>query len=88
MRRMSSREITEWMMFYQIEPFGSDTQYIGHAITASTVANSNRGKGKKAAKMEDFMPKFERKKAQTVEQQIQFAAALTAALGGKVRTDG
>lgn len=72
------------MAFYQVEPFGGETQYLGSAIVASTVANSNRGKGKKAAKMEDFMPKFERPKEQTVEDQIHFAAILTAALGGTV----
>jgi hypothetical protein len=88
LERMSSQELTEWLAFYTLEPFGGETQYVGHAITAATVANSNRGKGKKAAKVEDFMPKFGPKKAQTVEEQIQFAAMFTAAMGGTVDLGG
>lgn len=80
LRRMDSAELTEWMAFYQVEPFGWDAHAVGHAITAATVANANRGKGKKPARVEDFIPKW--KKPQTVEEQIQFAAMMTAALGG------
>ena len=79
---MDSRELTEWLAFYSLEPFGGDTRYIGHAITATTVANANRGKGKKPAKVEDFMPVFGGKREQTVDEQISFAAMMTAALGG------
>lgn len=79
---MSSAELTEWLAFYTIEPFGEDTQYLGHAITASTIANVNRGKHGKRYKPDDFMPKFKAKK-QTTQEQIAFAAALTQALGGE-----
>lgn len=81
LRRMDSKELSEWMAFYQIEPFGGDTGYIGHAITASTIANANRAKGHKPHKVEDFMPQFG-KREQTVDQQIRMAAMLTTALGG------
>ena len=77
--RMSSQEITEWIAFYSIEPFGQDTQYLGHAITAATIANVNRGKGQKAVKAEQFMPKFNSHE-QTVDEQIQIAQMITAAL--------
>lgn len=86
LRRMDSAELTEWMAFYNLEPFGGDTQFIGHAITAATVANANRGKGKKAAKVEDYMPKW--KRAQTLDEQIQFAAMMTVALGGQDMREG
>lgn len=75
------------MAFSKLEPFGSDASYIGHAITSATVANysPNRRRGSKALKPEDFMPKFvQGKKEQTVDEQIQFAAALTLAMGGTV----
>jgi len=85
LQRMSSAELTEWIAFYSLEPFGGDTQYIGHAITAATVANVNRGK-KKAAKVEEFMPKFEQK-AQTVDQQIQIAAMFASAGLGTLQED-
>ena len=72
------------MVFSQIEPFGADAGYLGHAITASTIANSNRQKGHKPYSAEDFMPKFEKKKEQSVEEMIQFASMFTVASGGKV----
>ena len=71
------------MVFSQVEPFGSDAGYLGHAITASTVANVNRPKGQKPYGAEEFMPKFKKKKAQSVEQMIQIASIFTAASGGE-----
>ena len=82
LRRMDSQELTEWVAFAGLEPFGGDTPFIGHAITASTIANTNRPKGKKAYKFEDFMPEW--KEPQTVEDQIAFATMLTLAMGGTV----
>lgn len=80
--RISSRELTQWAIYYQMEPFGSEVDLLGHAITSATVANAHREKGSKVFKPSDFMPKFDRK-AQTVEEQMQFAAMMTIALGGK-----
>jgi len=74
------------MAFYALEPFGGDTGYIGHAITASTVANVNRPKGKRPYKVDDFMPEFG-KKAQSVEQMLQVAQMFTIGLGGQDKRD-
>ena len=82
LRRISSRELSEWVEFYKLEPFGAEAGFIGHAITASTVANVNRPKGQRAYKADEFMPQFE-KEPQSVEQQLQFAAMFTAAMGGQ-----
>lgn len=79
---MSSREFSEWIEFYRLEPFGTDIDLLGHAITASVTANANRPKGHKAYRPEEFMPNFE-KREQTVDEQIQFAAMFTAAMGGQ-----
>lgn len=65
---MSGHELMEWMIFYQFEPFGVDAQFLGHAITSRTIANTNRAKGKRAYKVEDFMPKFQPKKKQSAEE--------------------
>lgn len=81
--RVSSRELTEWMLYYQIEPFGTEAAFMGHAITSSVVANANRKKGKKPFTPDDFMPRFERAKEQGIDQAIQFAAMMTAGLGGQ-----
>lgn len=80
--RISSKELTEWICFAQIEPFGSRAEYYGHAITAKTVADVNRPKGKNPYDIEEFMPKFEEKK-QTVEQMLMMAEIITAAMGGE-----
>lgn len=72
------------MAFSQLEPFGSEADYIGHAIVASTIANVNRGKNKKAYSIEDFMPKLGPKKEQTVEEMLQFAQMMTIGLGGTI----
>lgn len=82
MERMSSKEINEWMAFAQLEPFGSEAGYLGHAITAATVANSNRGKNQKAAKITEFMPKFG-KEEQGLDEMLSIAAMMTIGLGGQ-----
>jgi len=81
--RISSKELTEWMAFSQVEPFGADADYLGHAITASTIANVNRTKKTKAHSVEDFMPKFEKKKKQSTTEMIQLAEMFTAGMGGE-----
>jgi len=78
---MSSREIAEWMAFSQLEPFGSEANYVGHAIVAATMANIHRKKGKKAYEISDFMPK--KKKVQTAEEALQIAHMMTIGMGGK-----
>jgi hypothetical protein len=79
--RISSSELSEWIEFYDLEPFGCDTGFLGHAITAQTVANANRGKGQRPFKVEDFMPQFG-KEPQSEASMKNFAAMMTAALGG------
>lgn len=84
--RISSTELSEWMAFFQLEPWGNEVDMLGHAITASTVANTVRPKGHKAYRPQDFMPDFD-KQPQTAEEMVQFATMFTAAMGGKMRTD-
>jgi len=59
--RMSSAELTEWMAFYQLEPFGPERGDLQAGIVAATVANVNRDpkKQKRAFEARDFMPSFE-----------------------------
>ena len=80
--RISSHELSEWMAYAQIEPFGGITDYLGSAIVATTIANVNRGKGRRAYELKDFIPKF-RKEAPSIEGMLQFAEVMTMGLGGK-----
>jgi hypothetical protein len=59
--QLSSYQLSEWMAFSTLEPFGFDAEMMGHAITSSTIANFNRKKGSPTFKFQDFMP-VEKKK--------------------------
>ena len=80
LERVSARELSEWMAYAQMEPFGEERADLRAAIVAMTVANVNRGKGR-AAKVEDFMPKFDR---EPDGDQMKFTAErLNAMFGGR-----
>ena len=57
-QRMSSRELSEWMAYDRIEPFGNQWQQTG--MIASTIANVHRDSKKRASPFqpEDFMPQL------------------------------
>jgi len=74
LHRISSHELTEWEAFAELEPFGSEREMFGHAITASTVFNRLRGVDQKPLPAERFMPvlrydEIPEEKEQTVEEQ-------------------
>ncbi len=56
--RMSSLEFSEWMAYYQIEPFGEERADFRQAMTTSAVHNSIQAQAKhpKWTKPGDFMP--------------------------------
>ena len=85
--RISSQEISEWMAFSTLEPFGYEAEMLGHAVTASTVANVNVPKGKRQFKISEFIPKFE-DEPQSAEQMMQFAQLMTVAMGGEDKRGG
>ena len=60
--RMGSDELTEWMAYYQLEPFGDYRADYRSGVVASTLANVHRSKDANPFKPEDFMPFLERKK--------------------------
>ena len=62
--RIGSDELTEWMAFYQIEPFGDMRADLRSGVIASTFANANRVKHARAFSPEDFMPFVERTEPQ------------------------
>ncbi|MFA5161866.1 MAG: DUF4035 domain-containing protein [Elusimicrobiales bacterium] len=79
--RVSSRELTEWQTYYELEPFGEDRADLRAGIVASTVANVSRKSGTKPYKAQDFMPKFGKEK-QDWREQLEMVKAINAALGG------
>ena len=74
------------MAYDLVEPFGAYRADVRSAIVAQVIANANRGKGQSAYKVEDFMPQFklpDETSGQTWQEQLQYMAAYTAALGGE-----
>ena len=58
-RRMSSRELTEWMAFFRLEPWGAEVEDWRTGLIAATIANANRDpkKRRKPYEPQDFMPR-------------------------------
>jgi Protein of unknown function (DUF4035) len=61
---MCSDELTEWMAYYQLEPFGDYRADYRSGVVASTFANAHRAKDANPFRPEDFMPFLEKKKPQ------------------------
>lgn len=55
---ISSREFTEWLAYYQLEPFGEIVADLRHGVAAALLANVNRDNDKKPEpyKALDFIP--------------------------------
>jgi hypothetical protein len=57
--RISSRELTEWMAYYMLEPFGAERDNLHAGLVAAMVHNVDRDpKRGKAADPADFMLEF------------------------------
>jgi len=66
LQRMSSRELSEWMAFFSLEPWGTEVEDWRAAMIAATVANGYRDpkRRRKPYEPSDFMPRHEAPKAQ------------------------
>jgi hypothetical protein len=58
--KLGSDELSEWMAFYQLEPFGDFRADYRSALMTSTFANAHRHKDSPPFSPEDFMPFIER----------------------------
>lgn len=52
---MSSDEYSDWLTFYDLEPFGDTRNNIHAGMIASVMANQTRKKGTRAYSFKDFM---------------------------------
>jgi len=83
--RISSRELTEWIAYAELDPFGEWRADLRAGIVASTMANTARDPKRraKAWTAQDFMPQFERKEPKSWEDQLSMVEMLNRAFGGK-----
>jgi hypothetical protein len=54
--QLTSRELTDWLAYWSLEPWGEERADFRSGILAAAMSNRWRGKGEKAAKPQDFMP--------------------------------
>lgn len=83
--RISSRELSEWLAYAQVEPFGPERADLRAGIIAATVANAHRDKKKKARpyQAKDFTPRFGQRRERSPETLLQKVEMINALLGGK-----
>lgn len=55
--RMTEAEFQRWIMYYNKKPFGAERDNYHAGLLCAITANINRGKGKPALKVSDFMYK-------------------------------
>ena len=67
---MSSKQFSEWMAYDTLEPFGEIRADIRNAMLCAILVNINRGKNSKPAKLEDFMPTFDKKWMDEVQEEL------------------
>ncbi len=66
LERISSEELTEWMAFYSIEPWGCEAKDERAGIIAAAVVNfGGMGGPKKMALPEELVPRLKRAKIES-----------------------
>lgn len=76
--RISSKELTEWQAFYNLEPFGYEVDMFGPAQVSATLVAINSKKGSKAPQAKDFYPHLGAEEGD-IQGAIGFVSALAAA---------
>lgn len=56
--RISSLELSEWMAFYSIEPFGTERDNLHAGVVASATVNLWRDSDDEPARPQDFLLQF------------------------------
>lgn len=66
--RVGSKELSEWIAYYRLDPFGQERADMRAAVVASIIANVNRDKKQKPYTMMDFMLNFEPPKQMSTKE--------------------
>jgi hypothetical protein len=79
--RIDSRELSEWMVAYSLNPWGPERADLRAGMIASTVANCMSENG--GFKASDFMPQFGPPEEKTSEQLKDTMMRFTGMMGGE-----
>lgn len=84
--RVDSRELSEWMAYYRLEPWGTQVEDLRTGIVSATVANANRDpkKQRKPYSPKDFMPQWDKPGEQSPEEQLEIIKMWHALMGGEL----
>ena len=82
LREMSSAELSEWMAYYSIDPFGDERADLRQAFTSAAVCNAFRGKNQRTIKPSEFMP-FSKEYKKQIPLTGKWGARVAQALWGK-----
>ncbi|HYF81161.1 MAG TPA: DUF4035 domain-containing protein [Symbiobacteriaceae bacterium] len=84
---VSSAELSEWMTYYQLEPWGTGSEDLRAGIISSTIANANRDPKQRQQPYApgDFIPRRDDSEVeeQSPDDQMQILQRLTAAWAAK-----
>lgn len=89
LRNISSYELSEWMAYDSLAPFGDERADLRAGTIAATIANANRDPEKQPEPFTpaDFMPVYDveshEPEGQSVERQIAIVEMLNVAFGGR-----
>lgn len=85
-QRLSSYELTEWMLYEKISgPLGRRRQDIQAATVAAAISNAMRGKGGKRSQISDFLIPYDRAGIrQSPEEMLKTLRGITTGMGGRV----
>ena len=73
-REMTAKELTEWMVYYSVEPFGGAREDYRAALVSSIVANVNGAK----VKPDDFIKPWNYKEEQAARVEAESGDAFNA----------
>lgn len=87
---ISSSELTEWMAFDAIEPFGDPRDDLRAGIVASAVVNHSMSPPKQPTKPVDFMPFVKSKSSGpiVIKDPVEHGKLLAATIFGKLNPHG
>lgn len=88
---MTSRQLTGWMAYAELEPFGPLAEEHRAGVVAAAAYNTafGRSKGSKVIKPEDLFSSLRKPtKRQTANQMAEQLRGLTKSMGGVVRKKG
>lgn len=62
---MDSREFSEWIAYYRLDPFGNERADMHAAQVCTTIVNRSLGKNETRAKVADLMADFDKDTSQS-----------------------